>query len=296
MILDLPLARAVLDASTPERARPELIEELLADAGTRLLHVSPDGRIAAEANGLTIRPSEPGSETGRTAVFLGRPLRGSLLDGDAYVLLIGEPIDGLNYRGVRETTLALSEPERGLAVAASAIANWHRFYPHCGGCGSLTVVGHSGWVRICPECHTEHYPRTDSAVIMTIRDADDRVFLAHAAHFPAKRYSLLAGYLEPGESLESAVVRETFEEAGLRVTRVEYRGSQSWPFPRSLMLSFDAWVEGTPQPVVDGEEITDARFYSRVELAQAVESGDLLLPGEGSAARAMLEDWNGAPF
>ncbi|SNU01684.1 NAD+ diphosphatase [Ruaniaceae bacterium KH17] len=296
MFLDLPLARAVLDASTPERAHPELIAELLADPGTRTLHMDAEGGIAVDDEGLVIGTIDGPREPGQIAVFLGRPLRGSLLEGDAYVLLIDEPIEGLAYRNTRATALALTEPERGLAVAASAIANWHRFYTHCGGCGTETNVVNSGWVRLCPACSTEHYPRTDPAVIMTIHDANDRVLLAHASHFPQKRYSLLAGYLEPGESLESAVVRETLEEVQLRVTRVEYRGSQAWPFPRSLMLAFDAWVEGTPEPIVDGEEITEARFYSREELARAVADGDLLLPGEGSAARGMLEEWNGAPF
>lgn len=298
MILDLPLARAVLDASTPERARDGLIDELCASPGTRILHVDTEGRIAVAGNELVIRrPEAGGSGAGDSLlIFLGRPLRGSLLDGDAYLLAIGAPIDGLEYRGGREAALSLTEPERGLAVAASAISNWHRLYPRCGQCGDETAVVHAGWVRQCVDCGTEHYPRTDPAVIMAIHDADDRVLLAHAAHFSPKRYSLLAGYLEPGESLESAVVRETFEEVRLRVTRVEYTGSQAWPFPRSLMLSFDAWVEGTPEPIVDGDEITDARFYSREELATAIADGDLALPGEGAAARTQLEAWYGGPL
>ena len=198
MFLDLPLARAVLDASTPERAHPELIAELLADPGTRTLHMDAEGGIAVDDEGLVIGTIDGPREPGQIAVFLGRPLRGSLLEGDAYVLLIDEPIEGLAYRNTRATALALTEPERGLAVAASAIANWHRFYTHCGGCGTETNVVNSGWVRLCPACSTEHYPRTDPAVIMTIHDANDRVLLAHASHFPQKRYSLLAGYIEPG--------------------------------------------------------------------------------------------------
>ena len=296
MILELPLARAVLDAATPERAREGLIDELLANPGTRLLLMDGAGRIAVGQDGLEIRSAESWDVSGRFVVFLGRPLPGIELDGAAYLLAIGEPLPGLEYCGGREASLRLAEPQRGLAVAASAIANWHRFYPRCGSCGGGTAVVQSGWVRHCPVCAIDHYPRTDPAVIMAIYDADDRVLLAHSSLFPPKRYSLLAGYVEPGESLEHAVVRETFEEVGVRITRVEYRGSQAWPFPRSLMLTFDAWVDGRPDVIPDGDEITDARFYSRQDLAQAIADGDLQLPGQGSAARTMLEAWNGAPF
>ena len=296
VILDFPLARAVLDASTPERARVGLIDELLAEPGTRLLLMDGDGRIAVGQNSLEIRTPEVWHPNGRFVVFLGRPLPGIGLEGEAYLLVIGEPLPGLEYRGGREVSLRLAEPQRGLAVAASAIANWHRLYPRCGTCGGETEVVHSGWVRHCPVCAIDHYPRTDPAVIMAIHDADDRVLLAHSSLFPPKRYSLLAGYVEPGESLEQAVVRETLEEVGVHITRVEYRGSQAWPFPRSLMLTFDAWVEGRPEVIPDGDEITDARFYSREDLARAIASGDVQLPMEGAAARTMLEAWNGGPF
>lgn len=295
MILDLPLARAVLDAATIERSREGFINELLGDPATRFIAMNTAGGIAVDERGHTLAAAVPEQIDEQVLVFLGRALPHVGLAGDAYVLAIGDALDGLEYRASRDVALASPEPERGLAVAASAVANWHAAYRRCGVCGGETTVVASGWVRHCESCGLNHFPRTDPAVIMAIFDENDRVLLAHASHFPARRYSMLAGFVEPGESLERAVVREAFEEAGVRVNRVEYQGSQAWPFPRSLMLTFNGWVDGCPEPIADGEEITDARFFSREDLEQAVEAGEVILPSEGSAARALLERWNGVP-
>ncbi len=142
----------------------------------------------------------------------------------------------------------------------------------------------------------ELYPRTDPAVIMTVvhgEGPDERLLLGHAAHWPERRFSTLAGYVEPGESLENAVRREVAEEAGVVVGDVAYRGSQPWPFPASLMLGFSARAL-TTELHVDGVELTDARWFTRAELADAVRSGEVLLPGRSSIARALVEDWFGA--
>jgi NAD+ diphosphatase len=127
---------------------------------------------------------------------------------------------------------------------------------------------------------------------MAVVDESDRLLLGHSAHWPEGRYSTLAGYVEPGESVEAAVRREVEEEAGIRIGAVEYRGSQPWPFPASLMLAFVARAT-TTDVVVDGVEVTDARWFTRPELAEAVASGAVMLPTRTSIARALVEDWYG---
>ncbi len=128
--------------------------------------------------------------------------------------------------------------DAGLGVTAVALAAWHRSHRCCPRCGTPTVVGHAGWVRHCPTDGRDQYPRTDPAVIMAVVDDDDRLLLGHAATWPERRFSTLAGYVEPGEGLEQAVRREVDEEVGVRIGEVTYRGSQPWPFPASIMLAF----------------------------------------------------------
>jgi NAD+ diphosphatase len=172
--------------------------------------------------------------------------------------------------------------------------NWHtvsRFSPLAGG---ETVPGQSGWVRQ-DESGKEYFPRTDSAVIVGVLDHDDRLLLGSNAMWEAKRFSLLAGFVEPGESLEAAVIREVFEESGVRVEDPQYLGSQPWPFPASLMVGFNARVVpgSDPRGTPDGEEIVALRWFSRAELTTAVEAGDVILPGPTSIARAIIEHWFG---
>lgn len=286
--LDLPLARAYLDPDTLSRSDAELIPRLLADPATLILPMTEQGHIPVENGRIRLVPTgefAAGDLTGAVPIFLGWSP-----DGPAVVGAAGVDCDGVDLR--RELA-HLEADDLSMAVPALALANWHRLYRYCPRCGSATHVTNSGWVRRCVTCASELFPRTDPAVIMAITDAEGRLLLAHAALFPPRRYSTIAGYVEPGESLEHAVVRETKEEVGLDVVDVTYRGSQPWPFPRSLMLAFTARVEGTPEPVVDGEEITDARFVSRVEFAAVVRTGELLPPGPASVAHALVEDWYG---
>jgi NAD+ diphosphatase len=193
---------------------------------------------------------------------------------------------------LRAVGTAMSARDAGLGVTAVALAAWHSSHRCCPQCGSPTVVGHAGWVRHCTTDGVDQYPRTDPAVIMAVVDADDRLLLGHATHWPERRYSTLAGYVEPGEGLEQAVRREVDEEVGVRVGEVAYRGSQPWPFPASLMLAFRAEATST-EITVDGVEMSEAHWFTRAELADAVRAGDVLLPGRASIARALIEEWFG---
>jgi len=199
------------------------------------------------------------------------------------------------WSGLRELVGGLGSPSAGLATEAVALAAWHANHERCPRCGGRTTVENAGWTRRCVAQGIEIYPRTDPAVIMTVVHGagdDERLLLGHAAHWPDRRFSTLAGYVEPGESLESAVRREVLEEAGVVVGDVVYRGSQPWPFPASLMLGFTARAR-TSEIHVDGVELTDARWFTRTELDRAARSGEVLLPGRTSIARSLVEDWFG---
>jgi NAD+ diphosphatase len=188
-------------------------------------------------------------------------------------------------------------PLDGLAAEAVALAGWHGAHQRCPRCGEPTTVEQAGWVRRCVAEDREIYPRTDPAVIMAVVDDDDRLLLGHAAHWPDGRFSTLAGYVEPGESLEQAVRREVAEETSVVVGDgpgdVEYRGSQPWPFPASLMLGFRARAIDT-RVAVDGVEVTQARWFTRAEFAEAARTREIGLPGKPSIARALVEEWYGA--
>ena len=203
-------------------------------------------------------------------------------------------LDGATWSTLRDVGHALPDRDAGLATAAIGLAAWHERHPRCPRCGAPTLPAEAGWTRRCTIDGSDHYPRTDPAVIMAVLDDADRILLGHAAHWPERRFSTLAGYVEPGESLEGAVRREVAEEAGVVIGGVSYRGSQPWPFPASLMLAFVAHAR-TTDVVVDGVELTAARWFTRAELAEAVADGRVLLPMRTSVALALIEDWFGGP-
>ena len=184
--------------------------------------------------------------------------------------------------------------DRELATTAVAMATWHERAAHCPMCGSATESREGGWSRRCPTDGVDHYPRTDPAVIVAITDADDRMLLAHVSYHSPLRYSHLAGYVEPGESLEQAARREVFEEAGITLAEVEYAGSQPWPFPASIMIGFRARAAST-EIVVDGVEVTDAAWLTRPELERRVGAGEVILAPPGSIARYLIHSWYGGP-
>jgi NAD+ diphosphatase len=225
--------------------------------------------------------------------FLGR-------DGQdrAYFAVPAEALPGrqdadARAASLRECGTMLSDRDAGLLTHAVALEYWHRSHKYCSRCGHGTQVAAAGHVRRCAQCGTEHYPRTDPAVIMAVTDPEDRLLLGRQSAWDPHRYSVLAGFVEPGESLEAAVAREVHEEAGLTVTRVEYLGSQPWPFPCSLMLGFRAQVDDPDQVRADGDELQEVRWFSRAELAAAIESGEVVPSGRISIARALIGNWFG---
>ena len=187
----------------------------------------------------------------------------------------------LDLRAVGEE---LSVADRGLLVEAVALAQWHARHRVCPICGGPTSYRDGGWSTFCEADGSPHFPRTDPAVIMLVHDGGDRCLLGRQAVWPEGRFSVLAGFVEPGESLESAVAREVLEEVGLRVADIEYVGSQPWPFPASVMLGFVAHADAS-QPVqpVDGE-IAEAHWFTREEVRELYGWGD---PAEGNGARSM---------
>jgi NAD+ diphosphatase len=192
---------------------------------------------------------------------------------------------------LREIGALLSPLEIGLAMHAVALSNWHTAHPHCAKCGGSTSISLGGAVRVCDQCESQNHPRTDSAVIVLVRDINDRILLGRQAIWPEGRFSTFAGFLEPGETFEQCVAREVFEESGVSVSQLNYLGSQPWPFPASIMIAFEAVINDPQSARPDGEEIVELRWYNRAELKIAMAEGSLLLPPQISVARKMIERW-----
>lgn len=205
--------------------------------------------------------------------------------------------DGTSWSDLRMVGAALDSRDAGLMVTAVALDNWLRTHARCPRCGAVTEFNAAGWSRRCPEDGSEHFPRTDPAVIVLVRDRDDRALLGRQGRWAPGWFSTLAGFVESGESAEAALRREIHEEAGVVIADgpddIRYLGSQPWPFPCSLMLGYHAWTDD-PAIDVDGDEITEARWFTRDELAAACASGDVRLPPPVSIARRLVERWYGA--
>jgi NAD+ diphosphatase len=199
---------------------------------------------------------------------------------------------GVRRAGLREAGTLLTDRDAGLLTHAVALANWHAVAAFCPRCGAPTEPETAGHSRRCTNDRSEHFPRSDPAVIMSVTDPVDRLLLARNAQWPPGRVSVLAGFVEPGESAEQAVAREVHEETGVVVASVSYAGSQPWPMPHNLMLGFRAQAEGTAISV-DGDEIAEARWYSRDDLRRALETGVLRMPPSLSISRWLIETWYG---
>ncbi|HLK41965.1 MAG TPA: NAD(+) diphosphatase [Thermoleophilia bacterium] len=301
-----PLGRLALARGTVDRTVELRLDELALAAAWS----NPDTRVLVVSEGRAFVLDEPdpvdpeGTQTRLVTVpsydapegdryFLGRDESGFMFFAVPTETLPGRLDGDARPASLREVGLLLSDRDAGLLTHAVALEHWHRSHRFCSKCGNPTEVAAAGHIRRCAHCGTEHYPRTDPAVIMAVTDPEERLLLGRGSSWDLRRFSVLAGFVEPGESLEQAVAREVAEEAGLTVTSVTYMGSQPWPFPYSLMLGFNATVDDPERIRADGEEVLEVRWFSRQELAEAVASGEVVLSGRISIARSLIERWYG---
>jgi len=263
------------------RADPVAIMALLFDAEAREL-VWDNGAPAIDEHGKL----RWGPVTGDPPLFLGfdgqSPRFSSLPDGNV-------PVDA---RAHFQLLSLLDAADAPIFSAALSLANWHRRHGFCSVCGTVTEPNRGGWSRKCGNCGAEHYPRVDPVVIM-LAEHGGRLLLGRQPHYPPGRFSALAGFVEPGESIEAAVAREIKEEAGIAVTEVRYLCSQPWPFPSSLMVGAHA-VALDNSLTIDTNELDDARWFTRDEVVAAL-AGDASTPFQppprSAIARTLLEHW-----
>lgn len=302
---DFPFRRGAHDRLTELRAEPRMVDRAWADPDTRVLVVD-EGRLATRADHRGLEFVAPADAPAGERMLLGA------LDGTTYLLVLARhapqspvsdelevseaaaagPRPAAELVSLRRMALLLGDPEASLAAHAVALANWHQRHPRCSACGATTTVTQAGAARSCPDCGALDFPRISPAVIMTVIDDDDRCLLAHNAARDESWYSTVAGFVDPGESAESAVAREVREETAIEVDRLTYLGSQPWPFPSELMLGFSAHAR-TTDITVDGTEITDARWFDRDLLRTEVEAGTLVIPTTVSISGALISRWYG---
>ncbi len=293
------LARSVFDTSAAERAAEDLLPRLRSEASTRVLVVRGD-RAEVAGDRLRWRTADEAAAVAGTAEwgFLGRAA-----DGSARLVAASAPGDDADeapgddaWASLRMAGGDLIDADAGAFVTAVALGRWFADFGFCPRCGSPAPLRSAGWSRHCTGCGREQFPRTDPAVIVAVRDArDERLLLGQNASWAAhNRFSTFAGFVEAGESLETAIRREVAEEAGVVVDELEYRGSQGWPYPRSLMLGFHAVAADAPAARPDGEEIVAVRWFTRDEIASSLAgSGPVSLPGTASIAHRLIADWCG---
>ena len=299
LLTNLVLARGVVDRGAEHRSDPVWQATRRADARSRVLRVC-DGAAAVDIVDAehvqlvltSVSDVDPDAEL----TFLG-------LDAEDIAYFAdhvgwARDLDGnATWADLRQVGAKLSHRDAGLMVTAVALDNWLRTHTRCPRCGSPTEFSAAGWSRRCPDDDTEHFPRTDPAVIVLVIDPQDRALLGRQQRWAPGWFSTLAGFVESGESAEAAVRREVFEESGVVISdgpeELVYLGSQPWPFPCSLMLGYHAWTDD-PAIHVDGEEIAEARWFTREELASACAAGDVRLPPSVSIARRLVERWYGS--
>ena len=294
----LALSRSTVDRATDRRGDAAWLAAAWADPRTRVLVVQDGQALVTTRDGqLELVFVSPAEAPEGTRYFLGVDA-----DGIAYFgvsgAVEGEPGNrsdsaAAKPMALRQAGALLSDRDAGLMVHAVALAYWHDTHTHCPRCGTPTVPAPAGHLTTCPKDGTEHFPRLDPAVIMLVLDPDDRLMLARNALWPRGRMSVVAGFVEPGESAEHAVAREVYEETSIVVSQVRYLGSQPWPMPRSLMLGYEAKAAGGQRITVDEEEIGEARWFSRAELRAAIEEGELGIAPSSSIARRLIEYWYG---
>ncbi len=261
-----PLSRAQYDRAAQHRSD----DAWLADAWTRsrVVVVSPRSATPVSEDRAVLRDAANAPDGPRR--FLG------LVDDVPYFAVTAEPADDEPdaWQTLREFGLRARELDADLVTSAIALEQWHQRHGFCPRCGAPTQESRAGWVRTCTAEGSEHFPRMDPAVIMLIHDGGDRALLGRGQQWGPGRFSTLAGFVEPGESLESAVAREVYEEVGVGVCDIRYLGSQPWPFPASLMVGFIARLDGDPSIHLDPVEMAEAAWFTREEIRQAADRVD----------------------
>jgi NAD+ diphosphatase len=282
-----------LDRADPLRDDPEALSRLWPRA--RIVLLEADGRALADADGALRAPrgDEMGGGPG-TAIFLG-------LRGDEAWFAQSAATTAFEAEGrIDLRTAATHWPAFDATVFAQARAmlHWHARHRFCGACGGPLAFVRAGWLGRCAQCGSEHYPRTDQAIIVAVTDGE-RLLLGRQRTWPPRRWSVLAGFVEPGESLEQTVVREVFEETGVRVRSSHYLASQPWAFPSSLMLGFLA--EAGPDAPVAGDELEEVQWFDAATIRAGLArdwsappdeaEGGIALSAPLSIARWLIEQW-----
>ncbi len=298
-----------LDRDAAIRVDSAALAELAARDGARVLPLWR-GRPLFDAEALALLPpSHPALAAQMPgAVLLGRDAAGDGvwalnladwpgIDGEADLDEVAHPqLDGpARFADLRSRMAALSPRDAELAATARAVLNWHDSHRFCARCGAASNPVQAGWRRDCPTCGGQHFPRTDPVVIMLVTRGDE-VLLGRSPVWPEGMFSLLAGFVEPGETMEAAVRREVFEEVGVVVGPVGYLASQPWPFPASLMLGCRAEVadrEASRRFTLDPAEIEAAHWVSRERLARVFAGEDPVMrpPRAGAIAQFLLHNW-----
>lgn len=311
------LARSAHDRIAVRRTDEDWLSAAWLDPASQVLLISAAGSAPVRADGRALRfvaPAEAPAdgvrvllgEAGGTvylALLATQPVDGPVA-GSQGAGLAGQQAAGSDWRGLRELATELTDLDVGLLTTAVALQAWHQLHLHCPRCGALTEVSKAGWSRTCPVDSSEHFPRTDPAVIVLVHDGAGRCVLARGPQWAPGRMSVLAGFVEAGESAEAAVAREVREEVGIEVSEVSYVASQPHPFPASLMLGYTARVTGDPRLVIDDDEIAEAGWYTREEVRRTTDWGaePVLaagagfpalrgLPGAMSIARQLINAW-----
>jgi NAD+ diphosphatase len=289
-----------IDRAGELRVNQETLDQLWQRA--QILQIA-EGRIAAVDTALTLISAQDVAAhiaahtfTEGSRYFLGLDLetKAPFFAWDTeWVGTIEDEVKEVGFSTVREIGSLLSEQELEISLHAMGLSNWHRAHPRCPRCGGATRVDLGGAARTCDADGSQHHPRTDSAVIVLVKDRSDRILLGHQPIWPEGRFSTFAGFLEPGETFEQCVAREVLEESAVVVTELKYLGSQPWPFPASIMIAFEAVTDNPERAQGDGQEITEVKWFTRAQLMAAAKDGSLLLPPSISVARKMIERWLG---
>ncbi|HIY71726.1 MAG TPA: NAD(+) diphosphatase [Candidatus Luteimonas excrementigallinarum] len=280
---------APLDRAEHLRNSPSALAALWPQARLLLLDAEGNALAAADEALLTVEGAAVAPALPEDAVFLG-------LHGERGWFALPAEQAGIDAPGrinLRGAAAAWPLRESTAFAQARAVLHWRSRHRYCGACGGPLAFARAGWLGECARCNIEHYPRTDPAVIVSVSDGE-RLLLGREASWPARRWSVLAGFVEPGETLEQTVMREVFEESQVRVRACRYLGSQPWPFPSSLMLGFEADAE-PDDPVPNPDELEDVRWFTREEIGAALrgetEEEGVLLSAPVSISRWLIERW-----